>query len=195
MKAISLWQPWASLIVLGEKKIETRSWYTAYRFPVLIHAAKRKNLSEMEELAEYDEYVEALQSFIPADAKSMTVKQMMNAMPYGAIIGKATLSDCRTTRSVTPELSKKELMLGNYEPGRYAWILKNPVMFKEPIPYKGEQGFFNVPDELIESCTRDTFECVACKNVCQKGKAEDEADELGLEYDPICDDCNAVRLR
>lgn len=42
MKAITLWQPWASLIALGVKTIETRSWATSHRGPIAIHAATRK---------------------------------------------------------------------------------------------------------------------------------------------------------
>jgi hypothetical protein len=42
MKALTLWQPWASLIALGAKTIETRSWSTKYRGPLAIHAAKRR---------------------------------------------------------------------------------------------------------------------------------------------------------
>lgn len=41
MKAITLWQPWASLIAIGAKKYETRSWKTNYRGPIAIHAAKK----------------------------------------------------------------------------------------------------------------------------------------------------------
>ena len=41
MKAISLWQPYAALIALGFKKIETRSWPTTYRGPLAIHAAQK----------------------------------------------------------------------------------------------------------------------------------------------------------
>lgn len=40
--ALSLWQPWASLVALGAKTIETRSWSTKYRGPLLIHAARRE---------------------------------------------------------------------------------------------------------------------------------------------------------
>lgn len=40
MKTISLWQPWASLVAIKAKRIETRSWYTSYRGPLAIHAAK-----------------------------------------------------------------------------------------------------------------------------------------------------------
>ncbi len=42
MKALSLLQPWATLVVIGVKQIETRSWSTAYRGPLLIHASKGK---------------------------------------------------------------------------------------------------------------------------------------------------------
>jgi hypothetical protein len=41
IKAISLWQPWASLMAAGVKLHETRHWWTSYRGPLAIHAAKR----------------------------------------------------------------------------------------------------------------------------------------------------------
>jgi len=40
LKALTLWQPWASLLAGGGKMFETRSWKTNYRGPVVIHAAK-----------------------------------------------------------------------------------------------------------------------------------------------------------
>lgn len=49
MKAITLWQPWASLIACGAKTIETRSWGTPYRGPLAIHASKRMNQELIEE--------------------------------------------------------------------------------------------------------------------------------------------------
>src|SRR5258708_5270609 len=47
VKALTLWQPWASLIAVGAKTIETRSWSTSYRGPLAIHAAKRKPDTEL----------------------------------------------------------------------------------------------------------------------------------------------------
>src|SRR6202030_3531482 len=41
MKTLTLTQPWATLVALGAKRIETRSWRTSYRGPLAIHAAKR----------------------------------------------------------------------------------------------------------------------------------------------------------
>src|SRR6185437_11126448 len=43
MLALSLWQPWATLVAIGAKRIETRHWHTHYRGPLAIHAAKRKD--------------------------------------------------------------------------------------------------------------------------------------------------------
>ena len=48
MKAISFWQPWATAIAAGVKKIETRGWQTAYTGPLAIHAAKRRGPAERE---------------------------------------------------------------------------------------------------------------------------------------------------
>lgn len=42
MKGLSLWQPWATLVGVGLKRVETRSWATSYRGPLAIHAAKRR---------------------------------------------------------------------------------------------------------------------------------------------------------
>lgn len=41
MKALSLWQPWASLWACGRKRFETRDWFTTYSGPILVHAARR----------------------------------------------------------------------------------------------------------------------------------------------------------
>ena len=47
MRAISLWQPWASVVALGSKRIETRHWSTGHRGPLAIHAAKRRVRGEL----------------------------------------------------------------------------------------------------------------------------------------------------
>ena len=47
MKAISLWQPWATAIAVGAKRIETRHWPTKHRGPLMIHAAKRKVIDDL----------------------------------------------------------------------------------------------------------------------------------------------------
>ncbi len=122
MKCISLWQPWASHIAFGNKKIETRSWSTGYRGPLLIHAAKR------------------------TDECSDSQKQ---ALPFGAIVCLVDLVDCRRTEDLRDSISEQEHDLGNYGDGRFGWVMANVRMLATPLPYKGAQGFFDVPDELV----------------------------------------------
>jgi hypothetical protein len=44
MKCLSIKQPWANMIVDGQKTIELRSWSTPYRGQLLIHSSKRPNI-------------------------------------------------------------------------------------------------------------------------------------------------------
>ena len=42
------------------------------------------------------------------------------------------------------QVEEPEVSFGDYRPGRYVWITKNPIQFQMPVPYKGHQGFFEV---------------------------------------------------
>lgn len=149
MKAISLWQPWASLIVQGDKEYETRGWYTGYRGPLLIHAAKRVVLKELDAL-DCPYFQEALKRYrtesklVPGAKLTLTAKLARLVLPFGKLLGRVDLVDCIPTEKAREEITNKEYMFGNYCHGRYAWKLANPVMFYQPIDYKGEQGIFEV---------------------------------------------------
>jgi hypothetical protein len=60
------------------------------------------------------------------------------------------LIECRRVEELRLEISALERLYGNYEDGRWGWVFSDPVRLLIPIPYKGQQGFFNVPDELID---------------------------------------------
>jgi len=77
MKAISIMQPWAWLIVAGHKDVENRTWWTSFRGPVLIHAGKRHDGPR----SEWD-WPE-----IPPPA----------AFEYGGIVGEAEIVGCVTS--------------------------------------------------------------------------------------------------
>lgn len=132
MRAISLWQPWATAIAVGVKRVETRHWETRYRGPLAIHAAKHWDADQKEFAS-----VERALGRLPA------------RIPLGAIIATATLVDCRSTDEAALLVGAVERIYGNYTPGRFAWFLENVVALPEPIAYRGAQGFFNVPDALF----------------------------------------------
>lgn len=133
MKALSLWQPWATLIAIGVKQYETRSWATPYRGPLLIHAARRFQLEERQTCL-ISPFRECLQK---AGYKSTY------DLPLGAYIAVAYLIEIVPTRAIRNNLSGQESAFGNYADGRYAWKLERVQALPEPIPARGYQGLWN----------------------------------------------------
>jgi hypothetical protein len=142
MRAISLWQPWASAIALGLKRIETRHWPTDYRGPLAIHAAKRWSREQREFAA-----VEKTLGRLPA------------RVPLGAIVAICRLTKCVRTEELLAAreafgLTAIERIYGNYEPERFGWLLEDVQALPEPIGFSGAQGFFNVPDDILPADLR-----------------------------------------
>ena len=168
MKVLTLTQPWATLVAIGAKHIETRSWPTKYRGPLAIHAAQ--GLGPVGGMRGFVELIGAplFQRSLAPDAKGggfwETVKDRAAVLPRGAILAVCELETCiptlwltatgRTTvstRSGPAEyvLTDQERAFGDYTPGRYAWLLSNVRALPEPIPAKGALGLWNW-DETIE---------------------------------------------
>ncbi|MEK3945555.1 ASCH domain-containing protein [Paenibacillus sp. FSL H8-0282] len=126
MRCITIRQPWATLIALGEKEFETRSWRTAYRGELGIHAGVRID----KKICEQEPY------------KSVLAKHgyTANNLPTGAIIATGQLAGCYV---VTPEVDLREWINGNeydfgdYSEGRFAWKLEGVHPLSHPIPAKG----------------------------------------------------------
>ncbi len=140
MKAITIWQPWASLLATGSKQIETRSWRTNYRGEILIHAAK-KPYSQIERIISADSRK------LIRDVLGLGYIDWKERIPTGVIIGKASLVNCLRIDEVTAILIKKqypdEYAFGDFTPGRYAWVMTDPVLFENPVPASGKQGLWN----------------------------------------------------
>lgn len=145
MKAITVWQPWASLLATGKKHIETRSWRTNYRGEILIHAAK-KPYSQIELIIPREDRK------LIEDALRLRYIDWKERVPTSVIVGKANLVNCVLIDETTAELIKEqhpdEYAFGDFTPGRYAWVMESPVLFKEPIPAKGKQGLWNWEGEI-----------------------------------------------
>lgn len=123
MKAISLWQPWASLIVDGRKQYETRDWATKHRGPLAIHAAKV-----------VDKDACRLFGYRPYD------------IPSGAVLGVADLMHCcEMTEEIIAMQGGVELAVGHWMVGRFAWKLRLVERFIVPVPTVGRQGIFEWP--------------------------------------------------
>lgn len=128
-KAITLWQPWATLVLLGLKRYETRSWPTSYRGPLVIHAAARP--VQQEECN--PEIIEALQK---AGFDSLA------SLPLGVGLCVVTLADCIPTEEALQFIGGQERAFGNYAVGRFAWKLEDRWPFPKPIQARGFQGLW-----------------------------------------------------
>lgn len=141
MRVISLWQPWATLLVTGLKTIETRSWSTKTDDRICIHASVKRSREQIE-------FFEAL--FPALNPKGYS---KFDDLPRGGIIGSVRLEHCLPVDS--PEVKKllrsnpDEWLYGNYAPGRFAWITEFPVQYDHVIPETGRQGFWRVPIDRI----------------------------------------------
>lgn len=145
MKALTIRQPWATLMALGEKKIETRSWKSKYRGPLLIHAGKSLD----KELC--------LREPIKSTLKKHGYTE--KNLPTGVIIAKCELVDCiqvkESNMCISPtailvdntKIDKNEYAFGDYTEGRYAWILANIKLLKDPIPAKGKLSLWEYGGE------------------------------------------------
>ncbi len=156
MKALSLWQPWASAIALGAKRIETRSWRTNYRGPLLIHAGKSNQYLPMRAVRSG---AAAIRRSIGRDAVKAAGMNYEADYPLGAIIAVCEVIGCMKTEAVlewgSMHLAEwdrpREYFLGDYSSGRYGWVLAKVRKLPKPIPYKGMLGLFEVPDELLRA--------------------------------------------
>lgn len=156
MKALSIIQPWTSLIAVGIKDIENRTWRTNFRGEFLLHASARCLSVGWDALT--DEQRKAAERLIQPFGTVNDVK----LLPVSAIIGKARLVDCvQNHPSVWAEK------------GAWNWVLGDVVLFDRPIlNVKGKLGFWEFDDSLlagVKSCTGiEMYSRVTCTTKPQK---------------------------
>lgn len=171
-KAITLHEPWASLVVNGEKRVETRGWKTSYRGELYIHAAQSLPSYARDAIRGSSLFQKLL---IKHELLEVVEDRMKHHFDLGAIIGVVNLVDCRKSETIV-ELMKwaknkkqdhitllnsleevdirdwrQELLLGNYDANRFGWVFANIVKFEQPVFVKGFQRIWNIPFESYDS--------------------------------------------
>lgn len=155
MKAITLWQPYASLVAIGAKPHETRSWGTGYRGPIAIHAGL-KPAHELDGIT--SEAICMAFDWLYEPYKT-DISSHIRALPHGAVVATAMLAECwqvikhtatavvlRQSNGVGEDkipIDDPYLMFGDYSIGRYIWALTDIRALPIPIPVKGKQGLWN----------------------------------------------------
>lgn len=162
MKALTLTQPWATLVAIGAKKIETRGWKTDYRGPLAIHAAKGIAGMDAKEYAWLCMRTEPFRSALFAAGYTLA-----SLLPRGVIVATCRLV---SVREITPahanteyaaaltgwrwtgpgalgeeyeyQITPEERAFGDYSPGRYAWLLADVKALASPVPARGALGLW-----------------------------------------------------
>jgi activating signal cointegrator 1 len=169
IQAISLWNPWATFMARGLKRIETRSWRFPSKLPAVlaIHATKkvdevllarlindpkdgyhfRAALEQVgvppREFADSGHYAVS-GSLLPAGAV-VAVVRLVACLPTGAFseAGAKLVSDVTGVSTTYPRILRpEELAFGDYSPGRYAWVTDAVFRLDPPVPQRGAQGLF-----------------------------------------------------
>jgi hypothetical protein len=176
IKCLTVYQPWSSLIALGEKTIETRSWYTRYRGPLLIHAASKFTHETYMGICATHPFWGALQ----------TDEWRTGNVPVGRILAICNLVDCVEINGefFTDSISEKERAFGDYTLGRFVWRLDDVRQLKEPIPARGLQRLWNF-DETPHLVSIDPYSISETKIWTPKGvisgRKLDKPDEDALQ--------------
>jgi hypothetical protein len=131
LKALTVQQPWAELIVQGHKSIELREWKTKHRGILAIHAGKTVNTVECRR-----------HNLDP------------NKLTKGAIIGTVIIDDVIEFTQKSWEKLRDQHLCDETSPGEWkGWKLENPYRLESPIPYRGFPGVFSVP--VVQRITVD----------------------------------------
>lgn len=136
LKCLSIQQPYASLIIGGVKRVETRQWTTSYRGPLLIHAS----------------------SAIQGAPNNLHTKAIIGLVQLEEVFSHADLnSDGDLARIVSP----RERKYGHFGPGWFAWWVLHARRFTQPIPHKGNLGLWepNPSEQLDYELSRLGLSC------------------------------------
>jgi activating signal cointegrator 1 len=143
MKVISLYQPWASLIALGYKTLETRSWQTPYHGPIAIQASMRWTASEKV-------YWEWACQYLYQ--KGHHYHGLQSTPPRGVIVAIARLRWCHwmDETGLIPgfNIPDDDRLFGDLSPGRFAWLLTDVKPIFTILAWKGAQGLRDLPPEI-----------------------------------------------
>lgn len=141
-RAITLTQPWATLMAFGYKWIETRGRPSHYRGWVAIHAAKG----------------------FPDDAKMLCLEEPFASclkgagyasfrdLPLGKVLSVTQFKDCAPTDEIRWDISGQERAFGNYGSGRYGIVTSGPRRLREPFELRGFQSIpWKMPRTITEA--------------------------------------------
>lgn len=154
LRVLTVWQPWASLIAIGAKRIETRGWSTRQR-GLLAIAAAAKPLPAAATLGGTDRISLAL---------ARGGIRAVHDLPLGKIVAVCDLTDvlqvpenveARIPHAFTSRFeASDERYFGDFTPGRFGWFLRDVHRLAEPVPARGKQRLWHAP-AAVDTAVRE----------------------------------------
>lgn len=143
MKGLTIWQPRATLVVIGAKPFETRTVRPPHGLigqRIAIHAAVRPFRPATDvDVPTYHEMMRAL------DRAGLRIDEL----PLGALVGTARLVKAEKVDHAHEFARLPPDRFGDYSVGRWVWFLDQVQQLPEPVEFRGAQGWFHVPDSLV----------------------------------------------
>lgn len=152
MKALTLYQPDASLVAIGAKRLETRAWQTSYRGALAIHASKFSSPERQYLIYSVEPFHTTL--IEGGVISSGQHKADQKDVPYGAIIAVCELVGIVSVRDVLTQpdryiTTEHEIWFGHFQyPHYFAWQLEQVRMLPVPISIQGRQGLWTCPTSI-----------------------------------------------
>lgn len=154
MKAVTLHEPWAALVAAGWKEVETRDWYTNYRGPLAIHSSVHP-----------PDKIEISRLTFLLGSKGYELPEFQ----MGRVVAVCHLAACVPTQlvgvraqQIKPQFSPKhgwevELQVGNYDSGRWAWILRDVRRLDRAVFVRGQRKLWDwTPPQSTDSAAVST---------------------------------------
>lgn len=142
MKALSLWQPWASLWERGFKIHETRHWFLSHRGVLAVHAARKKPSSL------------GLDPAFTRQVRRQLGVGALDSLPLGGIVGVVEVTGCYRTEDQELTATPMDKLLGDWSPGRFCIRAEKPCPLPTMVPLRGMQGLWELDPSIALEIAR-----------------------------------------
>lgn len=143
MRALTICQPYATLIVSGAKRVENRTWPTKYRGRIYVHAGKSRDWLSIKDVDGVDYCAHT--------------QRPVAELPFGAVIGIATLIDCLPVEAIRAGDHDRQypwIREHDHTKGPWCWVFAENPQALDPVPMRGAQGFFDINPLTLEDIAR-----------------------------------------
>lgn len=157
LPALTIWAPYPQLIADDQKRIETRSWCPTYRGEVAIHVASSREVDPADPVWQYTDgaphlHVRGAVIAVASLVESVEIREYTEALLPGIENRMGELVLRRTRRS--PVIIDNQRPFGWFASGHYGLVLDCVRVLKTPVPVRGGQKLWRLPDDATDAVLR-----------------------------------------